>query len=94
MLKAACCTYAVCRAWLLISFSGGTVSPGVNRSLGRPDVNMDAELLERARCEDRRHRERYQSPVSAENLRKTLGVGAERSRILVKLVRAERSNSK
>ncbi|MEV4055191.1 hypothetical protein AB0J55_28655 [Amycolatopsis sp. NPDC049688] len=51
-------------------------------------VSADAELLERARCEDRRHRELYQRPVSAENLRKALGVGAERSRTLVKLVRA------
>ncbi len=53
-------------------------------------VNVDAELLERARDEDRRHRELYQRPVSAESLRKVLGVGAERSRTLVKLVRAER----
>jgi hypothetical protein len=56
-------------------------------------VNVDAELLDRARHEDRRHRELYQRPVSAESLRKALGVGAERSRTLVKLVRAERSIS-
>jgi hypothetical protein len=56
-------------------------------------VNVDAELLERARDEDRRHRELYQRPVSAEKLRKALGVGAERSRTLVKMVRAERSIS-
>ncbi|WSJ73222.1 hypothetical protein OG439_27480 [Amycolatopsis sp. NBC_01307] len=56
-------------------------------------VNVDAELLERARYEDQRHRELYQRPVSAESLRKALGVGAERSRALVKLVRAERSIS-
>jgi hypothetical protein len=66
----------------------------VSASGDQPDaVNVDDELLERARQEDRRHRERYQRPVSAENLRKTLGVGAERSRTLVKLVRAERSIS-
>jgi hypothetical protein len=53
-------------------------------------VNVDAELVERARCEDRRHRELYQRPISAENLRKTLGVGAERSRMLARIVRAER----
>jgi hypothetical protein len=53
-------------------------------------VDLDAELLERARCEDRRHRELYQRPISAENLRNTLGVGAERSRMLARLVRAER----
>ena len=59
----------------------------------REGVSADAELLERARNEDRRHRELHQRPVSAENLRKTLGVGAERSRTLVKVVRAERSIS-
>jgi hypothetical protein len=53
-------------------------------------VDVDDELLERARDEDRRHRKLYQRPVSAENRRKALGVGAERSRTLVKLVRAER----
>jgi hypothetical protein len=63
-------------------------------SAAQPEgVIVDTELLERARDEDRRHRELYQRPVSAENLRKTLGVGAERSRTLVKLVRAERSMS-
>jgi hypothetical protein len=36
---------------------------------------VDEESLERARCEDRRHRELYQRPVSAEKLRKTLGAG-------------------
>jgi hypothetical protein len=56
-------------------------------------VNVDDELLERARHEDRRHRQLYQRPVSAENLRKALGVGAERSRTLVKMVRAERNIS-
>jgi hypothetical protein len=63
-------------------------------SADEPDgANVDAELLERARHEDRRHRELYQRPVSAENLRKPLGVGVERSRTLVRLVRAERSIS-
>jgi hypothetical protein len=56
-------------------------------------ANVDAELLERARCEDRRHRQLHQRPVSAESLRKALGVDAERSRALVKLVRAESSIS-
>ena len=66
----------------------------VSASEDQPEgVNVDDELLERARQEDRRHRELHQRPVSAESLRKTLGVGAERSRTLVKLVRAERSIS-
>jgi hypothetical protein len=54
---------------------------------------VDAELLERARCEDLRHRGLYQRPVSAESLWKALGVGVERSRTLVKVVRAERGLS-
>jgi hypothetical protein len=77
-----------------------TGSPGVvaqtadsvSASGDRPEaVDVADELLERTRHEDRRHRQLYQRPVSAESLRKTLGVGAERSRALVKLVRAERS---
>ncbi|MBE8516419.1 hypothetical protein ILP97_02620 [Amycolatopsis sp. H6(2020)] len=70
--------------------AAGSDSVSVEQS---ESVNVDAELLERAWPEDRRHRELYQRPVSAESLRKTLGVGAERSRTLVKLVRAERSIS-
>jgi hypothetical protein len=52
-------------------------------------VGVDAELLDRARREDRRHRELHQRPISAESLRQVLGVGAGRSRLLVKLVREE-----
>ncbi|WP_326943745.1 hypothetical protein [Amycolatopsis sp. NBC_01307] len=67
--------------------TAGSDSTSTEQSDG---VYVNTELLERARCEDRRHRELYQRPVSAESLRKALGVGAERSRTLVKLVRAER----
>jgi hypothetical protein len=70
-----------------------TADPGGVAADRTEGVSVDAELLERARCEDRRHRELYQRPVSAESLRKTLGVGAKRSRTLVKLVRAEGSVS-
>ncbi|MEV6871450.1 hypothetical protein [Amycolatopsis sp. NPDC051128] len=74
----------------LVAQSADSYSTSAEQS---ESVNVDAELLERARCEDRRHRELYQRPVSAESLRKALGVGAERSRTLVKLVRAEHSIS-
>ncbi|WP_461033495.1 DUF2637 domain-containing protein [Streptomyces mayteni] len=52
---------------------------------GRPE----RELLERAREEDARHRQAHQRPISAETLRKRLGVGAGRSRALVAAVRSE-----
>jgi hypothetical protein len=40
----------------------------------------EGDLLQRARQEDARHRARYQRPISAETLRKTLRIGAARSR--------------
>lgn len=53
---------------------------------GRADV----DLLQRARTEDARHREQWQRPISAETLRKRLGIGAKKSRALVATVRTER----
>lgn len=47
------------------------------------------DLVERAKQIDARHRELHQRPISAEGLRKALGVGAERSRMLTRLVRSE-----
>lgn len=49
----------------------------------------DEDLLERARREDRRHREAYLRPISAETLRRHLRVGSARSRTLVTMVRSE-----
>jgi hypothetical protein len=65
---------------------------------GRPVRDQEieqvaVELLDRARREDRLHREVHQRPISAESLRQLLGVGAGRSRLLVKLVREEWSVS-
>jgi hypothetical protein len=54
----------------------------------RETAEMDPELLERARFEDARHREALQRPISAETLRKRLGVGAKKSRALVAAVRS------
>ncbi|RSN45252.1 hypothetical protein DMC64_18555 [Amycolatopsis sp. WAC 04197] len=50
---------------------------------------LDGELVERARRMDAQHREIHQRPISAEALRKALGVGAERSRSLARVVRSE-----
>ncbi|MET9259507.1 hypothetical protein [Amycolatopsis sp. NPDC004079] len=56
---------------------------------GERTSGLDPELVERARQVDARHRAQHQRPVSAEGLRKALGVGAERSRMLTQMVRAE-----
>lgn len=50
---------------------------------------MPNDLLERARQEDADHRAVHQPPISADTLRRRLGIGAKRSRRLVALVRAE-----
>lgn len=46
-------------------------------------------LLERARHEDAAHRTAHQKPISADTLRARLGIGAERARRLVSIVRSE-----
>ncbi|MEO3849892.1 DUF2637 domain-containing protein [Streptomyces sp. B8F3] len=63
------------------------------RSLGRDDPRSGKEppLLQRAREADARHRERYHRPISAETLRKQLGIGATRSRELVAHVRTNQN---
>ncbi|MEU8415960.1 hypothetical protein AB0C24_24510 [Amycolatopsis japonica] len=50
---------------------------------------LDDGLVERAVEVDRRHREEHQRPISAEGLMRGLGVGAERSRLLMRTVRAK-----
>jgi hypothetical protein len=55
----------------------------------RPVVPAIDDLLERARKEDARHWEVHRRPVSAETLRRSLHVGAARSRLLVAMIRAE-----
>ncbi|MFD0809523.1 hypothetical protein ACFQ05_06120 [Amycolatopsis umgeniensis] len=52
-------------------------------------TGLDRGLVERAKQLDARHREPHQRPISAEGLRKALGVGAERSRMLTRAVRSE-----
>ncbi|GLZ42244.1 hypothetical protein [Actinokineospora sp. NBRC 105648] len=49
------------------------------------------DLIERALHEDSRHWDQHRRPISAETLRKRLGVGAARSRMLVTAVRANQA---
>ncbi|WP_050375638.1 DUF2637 domain-containing protein [Streptomyces acidiscabies] len=53
----------------------------------------EADLLQRARSIDARHRERHQRPASAETLRKQLHIGAARSRELAAAVREHRQRA-
>ncbi len=46
------------------------------------------DLVEKAIEADRRHREEHQRPISAEGLMRLFGLGAERSRLLMRTVRA------
>ena len=64
-------------------------NPGADQE--RVESLPDDALLEQARREDARHWAEHRRPISAETLRKRLSVGAERSRVLVSLVRAERT---
>jgi hypothetical protein len=50
---------------------------------------VPSDLLERARQEDAAHRALHQRPISADTLRRRLGIGAKRARRLVALVRSE-----
>jgi hypothetical protein len=65
----------------------GEVRPVESRQL-RQKRSLD-ELLELARHEDAAHRVAHQKPISAENLRVLLGIGAARARRLVEIVRVE-----
>ncbi|MFI9387540.1 hypothetical protein [Kutzneria sp. NPDC052558] len=57
-------------------------------------IASDGDLINRARREDTRHWATHQRPISAETLRKNLRIGAARSRMLVSIVRAERSSDR
>ncbi|WP_425444440.1 hypothetical protein [Saccharothrix carnea] len=82
---------ATCGAPAVQSRDGITDSPVDEPPAPRESVDpVDDGLLERARQEDVRHWERHRRPISAETLRKRLGVGAARSRLLVSVIRSER----
>jgi hypothetical protein len=50
-------------------------------------VVVDGDLADRARREDVRHWATHHRPISAETLRKSLRIGAARSRTLVSIIR-------
>ncbi|MCA1675073.1 MAG: hypothetical protein LC799_23755 [Actinobacteria bacterium] len=52
-------------------------------------ASIPNDLLQRARQEDAAHRDVHQRPISADTLRRRLGIGAKRARMLVALVRSE-----
>ncbi|AGM07155.1 hypothetical protein AORI_4571 [Amycolatopsis keratiniphila] len=58
--------------------------PTKRSSLSRIDDDLVAKAIE----VDRRHREERQRPISAEGLMRHFGLGAERSRLLMRTVRA------
>ncbi|SEP54099.1 hypothetical protein SAMN04489732_13656 [Amycolatopsis saalfeldensis] len=75
---------------VLVHAQGGDVRGGPEErpaSCPRGEA-VDDDLLDRAREEDERHWKQYRRPISAETLRKRLGVGAARSRGLVSAVRS------
>ncbi|WP_020641478.1 hypothetical protein [Amycolatopsis balhimycina] len=57
-------------------------------------ITPNGDLLDRARHEDTRHWTIHQRPISAETLRKNLRISATRSRMLVSIIRAERSDDR
>ncbi|MEV6907045.1 hypothetical protein [Amycolatopsis sp. NPDC051071] len=58
--------------------------PAKRSSLSKIDDDLVAKAIE----VDRRHREEHQRPISAESLMRLFGLGAERSRLLMRTVRA------
>ena len=58
-------------------------------STGEHSNRPTSKLLERARQEDAAHWAVHQRPISADTLRRKLGIGATRARQLVALVRSE-----
>jgi hypothetical protein len=50
---------------------------------------VDDHLLDRAREADARHWDEHRRPISADTLRRTLRIGAARSRLLVAIIRAD-----
>lgn len=71
--------------------TGHSEAPVGNAADQPVPVVSDGDLVDRARQEDARHWAAHQRPISAETLRKNLRIGAARSRMLVSIIRAERS---
>jgi hypothetical protein len=71
--------------------SKGPASSTTNRPL---TITSDDDLLDRARQEDARHWTTHQRPISAETLRRNMRISTARSRMLVSIIRAERSGDR
>ncbi|HEX5407596.1 MAG TPA: hypothetical protein VFX16_35420 [Pseudonocardiaceae bacterium] len=71
-----------------------SVEPGRDTANRPADIVSDHDLIDQARREDARHWLAHQRPISAETLRKNLRISAARSRMLVTIVRAERSGDR
>jgi hypothetical protein len=68
--------------------SDGPVNDTASR---RAIIASDDDLIDRARREDVRHWATHQRPISADTLRSALHISAARARLLVSIIRAERS---
>lgn len=87
---------------VLCSSTGSRHSEAQHRQLGRTQIGLpnqlpgpdqvDDGLLERAREADARHWKEYRRPISADTLRRHLGVGSARSRLLVGMLRTDRQD--
>ncbi|MQA87718.1 MAG: DUF2637 domain-containing protein [Streptosporangiales bacterium] len=66
----------------------GNIRPHGQGSDRRPS-RSDHELLETARRIDQQHRDHHGRPISADNLRHELAIGANRARALVKVLRSK-----
>jgi hypothetical protein len=74
--------------------AGQSEGPASNTTSGPVAIASDGNLVDRARHEDARHWATHQRPISAETLRKNLRISAARSRMLVTIIRAERSGDR
>lgn len=72
------------------TWSQRTLSP-TEIGRGQVDIASDGDLIDRARYEDACHWATHQRPISAETLRKNLHISTARSRLLVSIIRTERS---
>ncbi len=68
--------------------------PNKGPASGPVAITSNGDLIDRARHEDARHWAYHQRPISAETLRRNLRISAARSRMLVSIVRTERSGGR
>jgi hypothetical protein len=74
--------------------TGQSDGPATDTASRPAAIASNDDLIDHARREDARHWLAHQRPISAETLRKNLHISATRSRMLVSIVRAERSGDR